>query len=91
MQINLPDDVVPFLRQRAAAAGFPDQIDAYVAHLIVSDEIEDYGLPENRSVVGKSREELFSMLAAGVESGTGSPVSSSEWRKLHARVDGRES
>jgi len=38
MTINLPNDVDIVVQQKAAAAGFGDDINAYVAHLIVSDQ-----------------------------------------------------
>lgn len=89
MQINLPDDAAPLIRQRAAAAGFADQIDAYVAHLIASDEVENYGAPSELSLAGKSREEIEAMITAGFESGPATPMTDEDWRQLHARVDQR--
>ncbi len=38
MQINLPSDAEALARQKAASAGFGDDISAYVAHLITVDE-----------------------------------------------------
>lgn len=38
MQINLPTDADPIIINKAAAAGFGDDVAAYVAHLIVMDE-----------------------------------------------------
>jgi hypothetical protein len=89
MQINLPDDAVPLIRQKAAAAGFADQIDAYVAHLIASDEVEDYGTASPLSLAGKSREEVEAMITAGFESGPATPMTNADWRELHARIDQR--
>ncbi|MEM9352484.1 MAG: hypothetical protein AAGA92_05685 [Planctomycetota bacterium] len=89
MQINLPDDSMPLIRQQAAAAGFGDQIDAYVAHLIASDSVEDYGAPESISLAGKCREEIEAMISAGVESGPATPMTDEDWRRLHARIDQR--
>jgi len=89
MQINLPDDAAPLIRQKAAAAGFPDQIDAYVAHLIASDALEDYGAPSNLSLAGKSREEIEAMITAGIESGPATPMTTEDWQQLHDRVDQR--
>lgn len=89
MQINLPDDAAPLIREKAAAAGFPDQIEAYVAHLIASDEVEDYGAPADLSLAGKSREEVEAMITAGFESGPATPMTDADWRRLHDRIDQR--
>lgn len=89
MQINLPDDAAPLIRQKAAAAGFPDQIDAYVAYLIASDHVEDYGAPSEWSLAGKSREEVEAMITAGFESGPATPMTDVDWRELHERIDQR--
>ena len=89
MQINLPDDTASIISQKAAAAGFPNQIEAYVAHLIASDEVEDYGAPAGLSVVGKSREEVEAMIDAGIESGPATPMTAEDWQQLHNQVDQR--
>jgi len=91
MQINLPDDATPLILQKAAAAGFPNQIEAYVAHLIASDEVEDYGAPADLSISGKSREEIEAMITAGIESGPATPMATEDWRQLHARINQRNS
>ena len=91
MQINLPDDAIPVIRQKAAAAGFPDQIEAYVAHLIAADRVEDYGAPSELSLAGKSREEVEAIITAGFESGPATPMTDADWQQLHARVDERNS
>jgi hypothetical protein len=87
MQINLPDEVAPLVQQKATAAGFAGQIDAYVAHLIATDEVEDYGAPANLSVAGKSREEIDAMITVGIESGPATPMAADDWRTLHARLE----
>lgn len=89
MQINLPDDAIPLIRQKAAAAGFADQIDAYVAHLIATDGMEDYGAPSAVSLAGKSRAEVEAMITAGFESGPATPMTDAQWQELHARIDQR--
>ena len=89
MQINLPDDAAQLIRQKAAAAGFPDQIEAYVAHLIASDEVEDYRAPAGLSLAGKTREEVEAMITAGFESGPATPMTDADWRQLHERIDQR--
>lgn len=38
MQIDLPTDTDPIVFDKAAAAGFGDDVAAYVAHLIVMDD-----------------------------------------------------
>ncbi len=38
MQINLPNDAEIVVLQKAAAAGFGEDVNAYVAHLISEDE-----------------------------------------------------
>ncbi|TWT87244.1 hypothetical protein Mal64_27820 [Pseudobythopirellula maris] len=38
MQISLPDDADPFIRSQAEAAGFKDDIAAYVVHLIAAQD-----------------------------------------------------
>lgn len=88
MQINLPDDAAPLLRQRAAAAGFADRLDAYVAHLIASDE-EDRGAPSEQTIEGKSPEEIEAMITAGFESGPATPMAKADWQRLHDRIDQR--
>ena len=50
MQINLPEDIEALVRQKAAAAGFSNEIEAYLAHLVKADETEDYGSPAQLSV-----------------------------------------
>jgi hypothetical protein len=87
MQINLPDEVAPLVQQKATAAGFAGRIDAYVAHLIAADDVEDYGAPAHLSVAGKSREEIDVMIAAGIENGPATPMTADDWRALHARLD----
>lgn len=87
MQINHPDDDAPLIRQKAAAAGFPDQIDAYITHLIASDQVEHYGAPAELSLSGKSREEVEVMISAGFESGPATPLTNADWRQLHDRLD----
>ena len=89
MQINLPDDAASLIYQQAAAAGFPNQIDAYVAHLIAADQLEDYGAPTNLSLAGKNREEIEAMITAGYESGPATPMTDADWQQLHARIDQR--
>ena len=89
MQIYLPDDATSLIHQKAAAAGFPNQIDAYVAHLIAADTCEDYGAPADLSVAGKSREEIEAMIAAGIESGPATAMSAGDWQRLHACIDER--
>lgn len=89
MQINLPDDASPLIQQKAAAAGFPGQVDAYVAHLIASDESKDYGAPADLSVAGKNRAEIEAMITGGFESGPATPMTGEDWQGLHARVDER--
>ncbi len=37
MQINLPSDAEGLIRQKSEAAGFGDDVAAYVAHLITTD------------------------------------------------------
>ena len=91
MQFNLPDDAAPLIHQKAAAAGFPNQVEAYVAHLIASDEVEDYGAPADLSVAGKSREEIEAMITAGIESGPATSMTPEDWQQLHARGDQRNS
>lgn len=90
MEINLPDDIEALVRQRAAAAGFPNEIAAYVAHLVKADETEDYGAPEKLSVEGVTKAELDSMISLGVESGPATPMAKSDWQELHNRIDGRQ-
>jgi len=46
MQINLPNDVDVVVQQKAAAAGFGEDVDAYIAHLIVNDEPVEALTPE---------------------------------------------
>jgi len=41
MQINLPNDAEIIVLKKAAAAGFGEDVTAYVAHLISSDETTD--------------------------------------------------
>jgi len=89
MQINLPDDAVPLIERRAAAAGFAGQIDAYVVHLIADDEFEDCGAPVDLSMAGKSREEIEAMITAGIESGPATPMTAEDWQQLHTRVEER--
>ena len=83
MQINLPDDAAPLIWQKAAAAGFPNQIDAYVAHLIASDEVEEYGAPPSCSLTGMNSEEVLALLTAGINSGPATPMTSTDWQQLH--------
>jgi len=90
MQIYLSDDTVSLIHQKAAAAGFPNQIDAYVAHLIASDVCEDYGAPTDLTVAGKSREEIEAMITAGTESGPATEMSTVDWQRLHACIDERD-
>lgn len=90
MQINLPEDIAALVRSRAAAAGFPDQIEAYVAHLVEADATEDYGSPAQLSADRVSKDELESMINAGFESGPASPMEKSDWQELHNRVDSRQ-
>ena len=89
MQINLTDDDGPLVEQRAAAAGFAGQIDAYVAHLITTDDGEDFGAPGEHSLAGKSREEIDAMLTLGIESGPATPMTTDDWRQLHEQIDQR--
>lgn len=89
MQIYLPDDAARLIRQQAAAAGFPEQIDAYVAHLIAADACDDYEAPADHSITGKSREEIVALITAGFESGPATPMTAEDWRQLHARVNQR--
>mgnify|MGYP001236542026 CR=1 FL=1 len=91
MQINLPDDVVPLILQKAAAAGFGGQVDAYVAALIAADDVEDYGAPAEFSLAGKSREAIDEMISAGIEGGPPTQMKPEDWQSLHARIDQRES
>jgi hypothetical protein len=86
MQINLPDEDAALVREKAAAAGFGEQIDAYVAHLIKSD---DDGAPSDLSIDGKSREEIDAMIDAGFASGPSTPMTGDDWRQLHGRVTER--
>ena len=90
MEINLPDDIEALVRQRAAAAGFSNEIAAYVAHLVKADETEDYRSPKQLSVDGVSKNELDSMISSGVESGPASPMAKSDWQELHNRIDCRQ-
>lgn len=89
MQINLSDDVARIIEQKAAAAGFAGQIDAYVAHLIAYDEIEFDGAPRELTLTGKNREEVEAMITAGIESGPATRMNADDWRRLHESVDER--
>ena len=91
MQINLPEDIEALLRKKAAAAGFSNEIEAYVAHLVKADETEDYGSPAQLSVDRVSKTELDSMINMGMESGPASPMVDSDWQELHDRIDSRQS
>lgn len=90
MQINLPEDIEALIRQRAAAAGFPGEIGAYVAFLVKADETEDYGAPVQLSASQISTEELNSMIDSGFESGPESPMTRSDWQELRSRIDNRQ-
>ena len=58
MQIELPEDIETLIQQRAAAAGFPGELAAYVAHLVKADATEDFGGPEHLSIVQNSKPAL---------------------------------
>ncbi|MEX0867015.1 MAG: hypothetical protein WD030_06615 [Pirellulales bacterium] len=89
MLMNLPDDLVPLVRQKAENAGFGGQVEAYVIHLISSDEVEDYGAPAECSIDGKSKEEIDAMITAGIESGPAVPMTDEDWQRLYDRIDMR--
>lgn len=91
MQINLPEEIDSLIRERAAAAGFTDQISAYIAHLVRADETEDYGAPAKLSLDQKSRDDLNAKIEAGFESGAATPMSDGDWQDLHRRIDSRQS
>ena len=73
MQINISEDIEALVRERAAAAGFAGEIDAYVAHLVKADQTEDYGAPSHLALGDVSKSELDSMINAGMESGPPKP------------------
>lgn len=89
MQINLPDDCESLVRQKAADAGFGDHVGAYVAHLIASDEYEDYGAPIELSLRGKCSDEIEAMISDGIKSGPATPMTDDDWGELRARLSGR--
>lgn len=49
MVIELPNDADALLRRKAAAAGFGDDIGAYVVHLVTTDRSGEFG-NKNRDV-----------------------------------------
>lgn len=87
MQITLPNDLVQIIYSKSEAAGFGDQIDAYVAHLITSHEPDEVGGPEHLDISGKGRAAIEEMLEAGYRSGPATPMTSDDWKRLHERVD----
>ena len=89
MQIELPKDIEALIQQRAAAAGFPGEIAAYVAHLVKADATEDFGAPEHLSIVQSSKADLDAKIDAGFTSGPVSPMTKNDWQELHNRIDGR--
>jgi hypothetical protein len=91
MQINISKDIEALVRERAAAAGFAGEIDAYVAHLVKADQTEDYGGPSHLSFDNGSKAELDSMISDGMESGPASVMADSDWQELHNRIDSRQS
>ncbi|MDB2687304.1 hypothetical protein N9Y42_08835 [Mariniblastus sp.] len=90
MQIELPKDIEALIQQRAAAAGFPGEIAAYVAHLVKADATEDFGGPEHLSIVQNSKADLDAKIDAGFSSGPASPMNERNWQELHDRIDGRQ-
>ena len=91
MQINISEDIEALVRERAAAAGFAGEIDAYVAHLVKADQTEDYGAPSHLALGDVSKSELDLMINVGMESGPASVMADSDWQELHNRIDGRQS
>lgn len=87
MQINLPDDAAQLALQKAAAAGFGGQLDAYIVHLIASDEVEEFDGPPELSLRGKSREEIAAMINEGLDSGPSTPMTPGDWQTLYAILD----
>jgi len=90
MQINLPKDIESLIQHRAAAAGFPGEIAAYVAHLAKADATEDCGAPQHLAAGQISKDDLDAKIDIGFESGPASPMAKSDWQELHNRVDGRQ-
>ncbi len=88
MQINLPADVAQLALQKAAAAGFGDQVDAYIVHLISSDEADYLDGPPELSLRGKSREEIEAMVREGIESGPSTPMTAEDWQVLRSKCTG---
>ena len=91
MQINLPEDIEALVRQKAAAAGFSNEIEAYLAHLVKADDTEDYGSPAQLSVDRVSKTKLDSKINMDMESGPASPMVDSDWQELRDRIDSRQS
>lgn len=88
MQINLPDDAAQLVLRKAAAAGFGGQLDAYIVHLIATDDVNDFDGPPELSLRGKSREEIAAMVREGVESGESFVMTSAHWRALRTHCTG---
>jgi hypothetical protein len=86
MQINLPDDAAQLALQKAAAAGFGGQLDAYIVHLIATDDVEEFDGPPELSLRGKSREEIAAMIEEGLESGPSTPMTPGDWQALRAKI-----
>ena len=91
MQINIPKDIEALIRERAAAAGFAGEIDAYVAHLVKADQTEDFGAPAHLTLANDSKSELDSIIEAGMESGPATVMADTDWQKLRKRIDDRQS
>lgn len=87
MQINLPDDAALLALQKAAAAGFGGQLDAYIVHLIATDDVELVDGPLELSLHGKSREQIEAMISEGLDSGPSTPMAPADWQALYAIVD----
>ncbi len=91
MQIDLPKDMEALIQQRAAAAGFPGEIAAYVAYLVQADATEDFGAPDHLSAGQISKQDLDAKIDAGFQSGPASSMAGSDWQELHSRINSRQS
>jgi len=69
MQINLPNDAEIIVLQKAAAAGFGDDVNAYVAHLISADVPMEKPCEELVEAELASSEAMISQGEADIEAG----------------------
>ncbi|MGL4514034.1 MAG: hypothetical protein ACRCT8_13165 [Lacipirellulaceae bacterium] len=68
MTVELPDDLLPLLREGAAAAGFGDRLGDYVGHLVQLElDAQVPPGPPELSIEGKTEEEIAAMLEVARE------------------------